>query len=120
MSLEDLRQKDATKTASFTVPYDVLATCTKQRFDLAHSAQLTHQLIRWDDPEQGIARVAMLMPLNLATAHGLFEFTFIRQNAATTFVEFRVQPDHAMAREFAEPAWQDMQHCAIHHPSHDS
>lgn len=89
-------------------PYDGLSKCTKERFDQNRSASLTLS----EHPDRGINRLAMLK-----TRHGflsrrgedaLFEFTFVRQSARSTLVEFRT----ASSTDQSDPAWRAIAECS--------
>lgn len=89
-------------------PYDDLSKCAKQRFDKDRSDGLTLS----ENPNKGINRLVMLK-----TRHGflsrrgqdaLFEFTFVRQSARSTLVEFRT----LSSTDQSDPAWRAIAECS--------
>jgi len=89
-------------------PYDGLSKCTKERFDQHRSANLTLS----ENPDRGINRLAMLKTRQGFLARrgqdALFEFTFVRQSARSTLVEFRT----VGSTDQSDPAWQAIAECS--------
>ncbi|MDF0644302.1 MAG: hypothetical protein P0111_09735 [Nitrospira sp.] len=89
-------------------PYDGLSKCTKERFDQHRSASLTLS----EHPDRGINRLAMLKThqgfLAKRRQDAIFEFTFVRQSAKSTLVEFRT----AGSTDQSDPAWRAIAECS--------
>ncbi|BFU96862.1 MAG: exported protein of unknown function [Nitrospira sp.] len=89
-------------------PYDGLSKCTKERFDQHKSASLTLS----ENPDRGVNRLAMLRTrqgfLTKRGQDALFEFTFVRQSARSTLVEFRT----VGSTDQSDPAWQAIAECS--------
>lgn len=89
-------------------PYDGLSKCAKQRFDRDRSDSLTLS----ENPQRGINRLAMLKTrrgfLSKRGQDALFEFTFVRQSAKSTLVEFRTQS----STNQSDSAWKAIAECS--------
>jgi hypothetical protein len=89
-------------------PYDGLSKCAKQRFDQDRSDNLTLS----ENPRAGVNRLVMLKTrrgfLSRRGQDALFEFTFVRQSARSTLVEFRT----LSSTDQSDPAWRAIAECA--------